>query len=71
MEQWNKAQHMYRDYCKIDSSFRAGRTSGLGRDQQEMYLNSKRGIAHDIFDEFNQGELPMSTPPTLFNGGNA
>eukprot|EP00961_Rhodomonas_salina_P126305 1701252-Rhodomonas_salina.1 len=70
MEQWNKAQHMFCDYTTTDSSFLAGWTSGLGRDQQETILNAKCGLCHDILEEFHQGDHPMSNPPTLFNRGN-
>jgi hypothetical protein len=71
MEQWNKQQSGFRDYCKTDASFRAGRTSGLGRDQQEQMLKAKMVQCHSIFVEFEQAERPMSMPLTLINGCNA
>jgi len=71
VEQWNKQQAGFREFCKTEAAFRAGRTSGLGRDQQETALNAKRVLCHSIFVEFDQGERPMSMPPTLLNGGNA
>ena len=60
-----------RDYCKTEVSFRAGRTSGLGCNQQESPLKSKMVLCHTIFLKFDQAERPMSMPLTLINGGNA
>jgi hypothetical protein len=68
---WDKENHIFREWCKIGHSFRIGRTSGLGRDNQERILQAKQGVAHDIFLEFKQDERPMSLPPTLFNAASA
>mmetsp|Transcript_44721 Transcript_44721/g.91261 ORF Transcript_44721/g.91261 Transcript_44721/m.91261 type:complete len:408 (+) Transcript_44721:73-1296(+) len=70
-DQWDKQQKMFREYCKTEAAFRAGRTSGLGRDQQEKILFSKKGQCHSVFEEFQQKSRPMSNPPTIYNGGNA
>jgi hypothetical protein len=46
---WDKEYRNFKDFCKIRVSFRAGLTSGLCTDQQELVLASKQGSSHDLF----------------------
>lgn len=41
------------------------------KDKQEAALFKLCGVAHDLFFEASMHELPLCTPPNLFNGGNA
>jgi hypothetical protein len=43
---WDKEYKTFKEWCKQRANFRAGMTSGLGRDQQEVILAAKQGIAH-------------------------
>jgi hypothetical protein len=70
-DQFNIPQKSFRDYCKTDNSFRAGKDSGMGRDQMHAILDKKRSGVHHCFEEFSQEQRPMSLPPTIYHGGNA
>ncbi len=68
---WDKEFRTFKEWCKTRANFRAGMTSGLGRDEQDSLLLAKQGIAHDIFIAFKVDERPIAQPSTLINAGNA
>jgi len=70
-EKYEREQNMFRSFCRLRATFRAGRTSGLSSDDQEKALYKLRGGAHELFMENRFHERPLCKPPSLFHGGNA
>jgi hypothetical protein len=68
-DKFEREQGLFRSFCRLRSSFRAGRSSGLSTDEQEKALFKLRGVAHDLFIDNRYDERPLSSPPNLYNGG--
>jgi hypothetical protein len=48
-DQWDKHQHMFRNYCKTAAAYAEGHSLGLGSDDQERVLSNKSWPCHNIF----------------------
>ena len=61
MKRFDEEQYKFRNHQRQAHAYAIGQDSGVARDEMEAYLESIKGLTHDIFMEFNQVRVVKSS----------